>query len=153
MKNSVVIMVLIAIVFAGGGFFAGTKYQQGQAQAQRAQLAGQFGNRAGGTGAGRTGAGRGGQVVGTILGQNNSSITVKTADGGSKIVLLLGTTSINKATAGAVADLTVGTKVAVFGTTNTDGSVTATNVQINPVVGMGAGAPSGPAPSGTATNK
>jgi len=61
------------------------------------------------------------------------TITVKLPDGSSKIILLSEKTSINKASEGSVADLVVGEKVAVFGTTNTDGSVTAQNIQINPV--------------------
>ena len=52
------------------------------------------------------------------------------------------TGSINKAAAATKADLTVGQRVAVFGTTNTDGSVTAANVQLNPMM-RGPGGPSG----------
>jgi hypothetical protein len=121
-------MVLIALVFGGGGFFAGTKYQQ----AQRTQLAGQFGNRAGAARTGMAGA-RGGQVLGTILSQDATSITVQLADGSSKIVLISGTTAINQAAAGTVADLKVGERVSAFGATNTDGSVSAQNIQINPI--------------------
>jgi hypothetical protein len=69
-------------------------------------------------------------------------MTVKLADGSSKIVLLTASTSFNKATAATAADLTVGQTVAAFGTTNTDGSITASNVQINPVM-RGPGGPSG----------
>jgi hypothetical protein len=139
MKNqNIVIMVLIALVFGGGGFFAGTKYQQ----AQRSQLAGQFGNRAGGTpGANRVGM-RGGQVLGTILSQDATSITVQLADGSSKIVLISATTAINQAAAATVADLKVGERVSAFGATNTDGSVSAQNIQINPIMRT-AGGPSG----------
>jgi len=61
------------------------------------------------------------------------TITVKLEDGSSKIILLSEKTSINKASEGSITDLTAGEKVAVFGTTNADGSVTAQNIQINPV--------------------
>lgn len=146
-NNSVLIMIVIAVVFGGAGFFAGKSYDQSQVQAQRIQMAGQFGNRAGGTpGAGRIGAGaRGGQVLGTILSQGNNSITVQMADGSSKIVLLSATTSINQAVAAIAADLKVGEKVSAFGTANPDGSVTAQNVQINPIMinRGGLGTPSG----------
>ena len=137
-------MILIAIVFGGGGFVIGKSMAQSQATAQRAQFtAGQFG---GGTGtrtgaAGRTGGARGGQILGTILSADSKSITVQMADGSSKIVLVSGTTSINQASAATMTDLKVGTKVAAFGATNSDGSVTAQNIQINPI--MRAPAPTG----------
>jgi len=84
---------------------------------------------------GRAGVGRNGNgAAGTILSVDTNSMTVKLADGGSKIVLLTGSTSINKATESAMSDLTVGETVSAFGTTNSDGSITASNVQINPVI-------------------
>jgi hypothetical protein len=143
MKNSVIIMVLIAIVFGGGGYFVGKSMAQSQAAAQRTQFAGQFGARTGTSGATRTGAVRGGQILGTILSTDNGSITVQLADGSSKIVLISTTTSINQATTATGADLKVGTKVSAFGSTNTDGSVTAQNIQINPITMTRPGTPSG----------
>ena len=140
MKNNIIIMVLIALVFASGGFFGGMKYQQ--AQRSQLALAGQFSNWAGGTpGANRVGM-RGGQVLGTILSQDATSITVQLVDGSSKIVLISATTVINQAATATAADLKVGTKVSAFGTTNTDGSVSAQNIQINPIMRT-AGNPSG----------
>ena len=143
MKNkNILIMVLIAVIFGGGGFLVGKSVQQSQTTAQRTQMAGQFGNRAGGTpGANRVGM-RGGQVLGTILSQDATSITVQLVDGSSKIVLISATTVINQAAAATAADLKVGTKVSAFGTTNTDGSVSAQNIQINPIMRT-AGNPSG----------
>jgi len=142
MKNqNILIMALIAVIFAGGGFFAGIKYQQSKTLSQRAQFAGQFGDRAGGTATNRVGGARGGQILGTILSQDSKSITVQMADGSSKIVLISGTTSINQASTATVNDLKVGQKVSAFGVTNSDGSVTAQNIQINP--NMPSGTPSG----------
>jgi hypothetical protein len=145
-KNSqnIVIMVLIAIIFAGGGFFAGTKYQQKQLVGQRNQIMGQFGNRDGnasnnglgrGDVAGRAMGGfRGGQIMGDIISVDDKSVTVKLADGSSKIILFSSATSINRAAEATTADLKVGDKVAAFGTANTDGSVTAQNIQLNPIM-------------------
>lgn len=120
------------------------QYQKGQRTTAFGQLGnGQFGLRgvSGAVGA----RGRGGNgAAGTILSVDTNSITVKLADGSSKIVLLTASTSINKATTAAVSDLTVGERVAAFGATNTDGSITATNVQLNPVM-RGPGGPSGAA--------
>jgi len=149
MKNNIALIAVLALLVGGAaGFFGGMQYQKSQRTAAFGQFTnGQFGAR-GGSGAvglrGRNGNG----AAGTILSIDNNSITVKLAEGGSKIVLLTGSTSINKAATAAIADLTVGQIVSAFGTTNTDGSITATNVQINPVM-RGPGGPSGA--SGAAT--
>jgi len=102
-------------------------------KSQRASFGENFGIRGG---SGQLGArGRnGGGVAGDILSVDKNTMTVKLPDGSSKIVVLTSSTSINKAAQGEISDLTVGTRVAAFGTTNSDGSVTATNVQIDPVM-------------------
>lgn len=139
MKNSTLVMGIIAIVFAAGGFFGGLTYQKSKTPTNaRGQFAaaGQNG-RAGGARAG------GGMVAGTILSMDATSMTVKLADNSSKIVILGSTATFAKSTDGTIADLKVGDRVSAFGTTNTDGSVTAQSVQINPPQGArmgGAGA-------------
>lgn len=138
MKNNIALIAILALLVGGGaGFFGGMQYQKNQRPSF-----GQFTGARGGSGAvgarGRNGNG----AVGTILSVDANSMTVKLADGGSKIVLLTAATSINKAATATAADLTVGETVSSFGTTNTDGSITATNVQINPVM-RGPGGPSG----------
>lgn len=129
----IAIVLVVAIAAAAGGFFAGTKYQQSK-RGQFITLGnnqGKFGNMMavpGGNGA------RGGfrPVTGEIIKSDNTSITVSLADGSSKIILLSTSTQINKAEVGSKADLVIGTQIAVFGSENADGSVTAQNVQINP---------------------
>lgn len=146
MKNNTIITIILVIVVGAAGFFAGTKYQQSQAGSARqfAQGTGGFGGRAGGTG-GRTGMR---PVNGQILSSDNKSITVKLQDGSSSIVLLTDKTTINKADQATVSDLTVGARVAVFGQTNADGSVTAQSVQLNPIMrGGGTATPAATSPS------
>ena len=142
MKNNIAVIAILALLVGGAaGFFGGMQYQKSQ-RPSFGQFAGAggFGTRgtSGAAGARRNGNG----AVGTILSVDANSMTVKLNDGSSKIVLLTGTTSINKAATAAASDLTVGETVSAFGTTNTDGSVTATNVQINPMM-RGPGSPSG----------
>lgn len=121
MKNNIALVAIIALLVGGGlGFFSGMQYQK----SQRPQF-GQFGN----NGLRRNGNG----AIGTILTVDKNSVTVKLGDGSSKIVLLTGSTSINKAAEATASDLIVGERIAAFGATNSDGSVTATNVQINPM--------------------
>ncbi len=133
-QQTIGIIVLVAIVSAGGGFFAGTKYQQ----SKRGQFIAQMGNgtfRMGTSGTMRGNSTRGNMrpVAGEIIKSDDSSITVKMTDGSSRIVLVSSNTAINKAAQGSKSDLSQGTQVVVFGTENMDGSVTATNIQLNPI--------------------
>lgn len=123
--------VLVAVVVGAVGFFGGMQYQKSQGNSpfgaggpmrfQNGQ--GQFFTRNGG-------ARSAGRVVGSILNMDATSMTVKSPDGSTKIVVLSGSTTYNKAEAGSLSDLKVGDNVAVFGSSNADGSVTAQNVQI-----------------------
>lgn len=128
MKNNNVIIAAVAagLIFGTGGFFAGTKYQQSKRP--------QFGNgqmmRSGVQNGQSTNRQNFRPVAGTISASDDTSITVKLPDGSSKIVLLSEKTVINKATEGTKTDLTVGQTVSVFGTENSDKSVTAQNIQI-----------------------
>lgn len=83
-----------------------------------------------------------GAVVGEIISQDSKSITVKLQDGSSKIVLLSDSATVSKTESGSKSDLKDGTTVAVFGTTNSDGSVTAQNIQLNPAFRFGQSSPS-----------
>ncbi len=137
-KTHLAITALILVVVAGaGGFFGGMKFQQ----SRRNTLFTQTGNGNGGMMRGTTGTRNGPAsprlggfrpVAGEIIKSDDTSITVKLADGSSKIVLITEKTDIRKTNQGAKNDLTTGTQVAVFGSDNPDGSVTAQNVQINP---------------------
>lgn len=159
MKNNtknLIIAVAASVVLAGGsGFFAGTKYQQSKTVAStRSPFAASFGpgsrnNRTGNTqtqpnsGTANNGTNRTNNmgfrpVLGEITNSDDKSITVKMTDGSSKIILISDLTSINKAETASKIDLTVGTTVSVFGQTNSDGSVTAQNIQLNPI-NMGQG--------------
>ncbi len=137
MKNISTITIILVVIAAGAGFFGGMKYQQShstnlqmtaRSDGSNGMRTGQFGQR---------GGGRGGATVGEVLSRDDKSITIKLMDGSSKIVLLSDKTPINKTTQATMADITVGTRVAVFGAANSDGSVTAQNVQLNPMFGSG----------------
>ena len=141
MKNKSLLMgAIVVLIFGAAAFFGGMKYQE----SKRPQF-GQLGNGQGPRGQFQQGAGaRQGQgfrpVSGEIISQDDTSITIKLQDGSSKIVLVGDNTAINKSAEGSKSDLTVGEKVAVFGTDNSDGSVTAQNIQLNPQL---RGVPSG----------
>lgn len=139
MKNNLVLTVILVIIAAGAGFYGGMKYQQMQRRsfANGQFNGGQFALRQGlGTRNGASGQNRGGfrPVAGQIVSSDDKSITVKLQDGSSKIILLSDRTQIIKADKVGKSELKSGLEVAVFGTENTDGSVTAQNIQLNPVI-------------------
>jgi len=149
MKNNYLMTVILVVVFAGAGFYGGMKYQQSKAKT----LTGQFNNRQGeminnqqggmrnnqqGNSTGtmkNIGINRGGfkPVAGEIISTDDKSVTVKLQDDSSKIVLINDKTQINKAETVSKSELKVGEKVSVFGSENSDGSITAQNVQLNPI--------------------
>lgn len=132
MKNtSVIITILIAVIVGAGAFFAGMKYQQTK-MPSRGQFQGGQANRQGVNGQGRFANGAR-PVNGEIISADDKSITVKMQDGSSKIVLINDNTSINKSDQASKSDLKTGERVAVFGMENSDGSVTAQNIQLNPM--------------------
>jgi len=133
-KNLIVAVVLAALVFGAGGFFGGVSYQK-----TKTPNLGRFmpsnGDRNGnnmrfnaeGSGGGFS------SVEGEIIGSDDKSITVKLSDGSSKIVFYSDSTSINKAETKTKEDLKDGEKVMVMGSKNSDGSVTARSIQLNPL--------------------
>jgi len=128
MKNkNLIIMILLLVIVGGGAFFAGMKYQQRNVARQ---FFGQMGGRQG-VSTNRLGFR---PVNGEIIAADEKSITVKLQDGSSKIVIVSETTQINKAEQATKEDLKIGEKVAVFGQENSDGSLTAQNIQINPLL-------------------
>ena len=127
-KKHMMIWGAITIVLMGGSFYFGTSHGKTVEQATMMQARSGMG----GGMSGRNRFGGGGNVIGDVLSKDATSITVKTRDGSSKIVIYTGSTQILKTTAGAIDDVAVGSTVMVQGTQNTDGSVTATSVAIRP---------------------
>jgi len=134
-KNNLIITIIIAVVVGVGAFFGGIQYQKSQRTLRAEQFGGQqFANRAGQQG--------GRPVTGSIISSDDTSVIVKLADGSSKIVLLTGATVVNKQTTGSKADLKVGERVLATGKENSDGSITADTVSLNPMLRGIGGTPS-----------
>ena len=74
----------------------------------------------------------GGGVSGQILSLDATTLTMTTQGGGSRIVFLSASTTVNKISAGKINDLTVGANVSVVGSSNTDNSINAQMVQLRP---------------------
>jgi len=133
MKNShTVITILLAIIVGGISFFAGVLYQKSHSQmgnqgylmettARSGRGQTMFGSR-----------GRGNATLGKVISQDATSLTVQLADGSTKIILVSGSTVFAKNDPAISSDIKIGDRIMVFGSVNSDGSLTAQNVQINP---------------------
>lgn len=137
MKNPVIIIIAAAVISGGGGFLVGMQYQKSKTPA----LSGRFGNGQFAPGQGFNRDSRDGSngirqgfrpVSGVISSVDDKSITVKLDDGSSKIIILSDKTEINQAESVGRDQLSTDTRVMVVGSENSDGSVTASNIQLNP---------------------
>jgi hypothetical protein len=121
MQKNIVPIIIIAILFSGIGFFSGTTYQKSKMPLRGNQLQNNNIQKRPGNG----------QIMGEITSVSDGSVTVKTTDGSSKLILLSDKTNINQATTAAITDLVIGQKVVIFGNTNTDNSISAQSIQLN----------------------
>lgn len=146
-RKFIVTTVIVFIVGGTAGFFGGMKYAQSKnAQGRNAFVAGlqnlspeerqQRLNQlqADGGRRGALGQGGGGFTRGEIIKKDENSITVKLPDGGSKIVIFSSSTGVGKTTEGTTSDLEVGNQVVVNGSANSDGSISAEIIQIQPMI-------------------
>jgi len=147
-NNTIAIIVVVALLVGAVGFFGGMKFQETKASSPNNADHTQ-GNFRGQNGQANRFQGGFRPVVGEILSIDDKSITVKLDDGSSKIVLLPDNLTVSKTDSGSKADLKTGVRVGVFGTNNSDGSVTAQNVQINPMFRNGQGEDHQNGPSGS----
>lgn len=134
MKKHWIITTVLVVIVGAAGFFGGMQYQKMQRPSFGQN--GAFFVQGGGAGGRRFGNGQFGSnarpVRGEIISSDSNSITVKLQDGSSKIVLLGSNTSIMQSTSAGKDALQTGKQVMVFGNQNSDGSVTAQFIQLNP---------------------
>ena len=118
----VVVGALCAIVF----FFVGKSVgASGAASSARSA----FASSTRGGFAGRAGAG-GGFAAGQIVSLSANSMTIQLANGNSEVVFYSSSTQIVAPQTVPVSSLKAGSQVMVGGTTNSDGSVTASTIQV-----------------------
>ena len=146
--KTVVWFALAAVLFAALGFVGGVTYQKTQVSSG---FASRFGGGAGGFGGqgGPSGMRNSANVAtGTVIAQDAQSITIKTADGGSKTVFVTSQTHVSKQQVLTASDIKVGDQVAAFGQA-ANGGIDARTVQIVPPGGsfgfgwFGGGGPRG----------
>jgi hypothetical protein len=127
-------LIIIAVILIIAAFFGGKAYGSSHATPSMGGMAmngtaGGYGRMGGFAGRGGTG---GGATIGQVVSMDSSSITVSLPAGGSKIILYSPTTTVMKTTTGAISDIAAGSIITATGTANSDGSVTATAIQIRP---------------------
>ena len=134
-------IVLAVVAFAGG--FAVANATATKATAATGGNGGNVGGQGFPNASGRPrGGGQfGGGATGTVGSVSSDQMTITSAAGGSRIVLLTPTTTVTEVTSApkTISDITSGKNVTVVGTSNPDGSVTATQVIIGDIGGFGRG--------------
>ena len=132
-NNTVIIIAIISLALGFGGGYLFKNYQVGKMRPNFGSLLpDRQGNGQGLQNVQRPQTGFGGMVMGEIISQDENSITVKIQDGSTKIVILGDSTTYSKTQNTGKTELSIGSQVRVFGSANSDGSITAQNVQLNP---------------------
>ena len=134
-ENLLVSIVVIVLVSGGAGYAIGAQSSTGS---QRQFGPGMMNSQ----GAGSKRANAMNAVFGIVSAKDQDSITVSlggpgatSTNGnarGSRIVLVNGATQVGKFVQGSIDDLSIGQSVTANGTANSDGSITATQIQIRP---------------------
>lgn len=140
--KQVIWAILAAVLFGAVGFWGGVTYQKTQSPSFANGFAGgRFGPP--GANGGRNAAN---VATGTVIAQDASSVTVRTASGGSKTVFFSATTDVSKQEVLKPADIKVGDAVGAFGEA-ANGGINARMIQIVPPGGSfrfgGMGGPRG----------
>jgi hypothetical protein len=132
-KNSLILTIVAVVIVGVLGFYGGIQYQKSQrvsfsegtptqgmpTGASQQGRAGKQGNAGGST-----------PVSGEITSVDKSTITIKTQDGSSKIIIYSISTKVNKTSEGSTSDLKVGEKVTAIGLEGSDGAVTAQSISV-----------------------
>ena len=131
-KQHLAIWIIVTVILVAGAYYAGMKHETSKLKSSFGRGATALGGaRTGGAGASRFGSGAG-LVTGTVISKDADSMTVQAKDGSSKIIIYSGSTQVLESTSGTADDVSVGSNVSAQGTQNSDGSVTATSIQIRP---------------------
>jgi hypothetical protein len=126
-KTSIITGVVALVVGLGVGYYGAGVLHPAATTPTR-------GSFAGAGGAARAGANGAGLLSGTVAASDAGSITLDTRDGSSHVVLITPSTTVSKSVSGSESDVTVGATVIVSGTTNSDGSVSASSIQLRPAM-------------------
>lgn len=140
-RKYIVVVISLVVIVGIASFYWGRTYERNSSSKEMV-----FGENAVNAVSGQRGQGRNadgqrpttsqrsnnndGFLIGEILSKDDENITLKTSDGSSKIIYISDSTMIGRALEGSAEDLAVGGQITVGGKTNSDGSVSAQNIQI-----------------------
>lgn len=131
MNKKNIIIALAGLIIFGIGFYGGTLYSSSNKPANTGR--GQFsqnGNQPGGNKNTRQfGANN---LMGEVISKNDTSLTLKLRDGGSRIIFVTKDTPVSKNVSASSSDISANEQISVSGTPNSDGSVNAQFIQIKP---------------------
>lgn len=137
MSKLIVPFIVAALLIGGGAFYGGMQYAK--ASVPKDAQARTFGQGAMRGGEMPSGAGQrvrmangAGMPAGEVLAKDDTTLTLKLADGGSKIVFLSASTTVSRMADGSMDEVTVGSNVLIMGTSDTTGNVTAKTIQLRP---------------------
>ena len=124
--------IAISLILMAVSFYGGTKYSQFQRNyAGSNNRGGQFMVGSNNNGNQKNIRGNlGGMINGEIISKDDTGITVKQRDGGSRIIFISEKTLITKSSTSSKDELKNGLQVIGSGTPNSDGSLNADNIQI-----------------------
>lgn len=131
MQKEVIGALIGALIIGGAAGYYCAGMMGGSAGGDRPAWGNREGGPRGAMGA-RGARGGAGFAAGEVIAKDETSITVKSPDGSTKIVFVTESTEVMNAVKGGVSDVVVGKNVMVNGTPNQDGSVTAQSVNIRP---------------------
>lgn len=131
MKKEIPIFIIAIVVVSSLTFFIGTKVSGSKNKIGNFN-GGDLPNFNGGYGLQQTrkNGNLGTMVIGEVLSKDDNGVTIKLQNGGSKIVFISSTTTVSKSVSGNKDDITIGNTISVTGKTNTDGSTSATSIDI-----------------------
>jgi len=134
MNKKIYGIIILSVIVSGVVFYGGMVYadmSRGNSGGNPANFSAGEGNRFPADGGSLGTRSAGGEFSASeIISKDDTSVTVKMQNGSTKIVLIGSDTQIMTWTAGSSDDLTIGTKVMVTGSTNSDGSISAQSIQV-----------------------
>jgi hypothetical protein len=135
-KKLTIVWIIIAVAALAGGFLWGKSVGTSSSTTAARTGAGRFAYGSSTSAfAGRAGLGgsTGAGAAGQVLSINADSLTLQLANGNSENVFFSSSTQVIVPTPTSISSVQTGTMVMVVGTTNSDGSVTASTIQLRNV--------------------
>ncbi|MFA6254389.1 MAG: hypothetical protein WC640_04060 [Candidatus Paceibacterota bacterium] len=123
-------IIIGALVIVAIAFYGGLKYGQSKSVGTTGSQSTLGGAAQFPGGLARRGGNGGGAVRGDIVKKDNQSIVISLPSGGSQIIWYSTSTEVQKTVIGSSADLNIGQTVAVSGSANSDGSLSANSIQL-----------------------